>query len=529
MSPIQKVIDFMNSTNYPLKSYQVKGVKWMMDKEQNSVYKGGILGDDPGLGKTIQTIGLMVGRPFNKNLIIVPKAVISQWYNILVEIFGQSSVYLHSGINKARTSYELLTKNFSICLTTPGLLVKPRAKTKEDMKTILHKYIKWDRIVIDEGHILRNIKTKIHKSAVLLPSKHKWILSGTPIQNSKKDAIALLHFVGLPIDITKVALQDYIQIYMLRRTKELLFGHNGFSDYTIVNHIVPFKSKKEAEFYSNLEESAIRFLRTVKNKLETKELNMVKLELLLRLRQTSSHPAIAIDGLKRKLVKNPNNMFELQFGKFSENKWSSKMLQICKDITNSDGYCLVFAQYHKEMELLKKLLFKATGIKSELYHGGLNIKEREKIVDIFNDPTFHREYKDGKHQDNKPRVLIVQIKAGGIGLNLQQFNNVFILSSDWNPSNEIQAISRAHRMGQKRKVNVHKYTLVYKTKHTIEENNTVEENTTIDERILQIQQQKRNTMVELLHDKTLEFKETFTGRYSNRFTKKDIKYLISGK
>ena len=102
------------------------------------------------------------------------------------------------------------------------------------------------------------------------------------------------------------------------------------------------------------------------------------------------------------------------------------------------------------------------GIKSEIYDGSLSRAQRDTVISQFDDKPVKKKLVkiDGKKKivENKPRVLIIQIKAGGVGLNLQQFNNVFIMAPDWNPANEIQAIARAHRLGQKKKVNVNKYT-----------------------------------------------------------------------
>ena len=142
--------------------------------------------------------------------------------------------------------------------------------------------------------------------------------------------------------------------------------------------------------------------------------------------------------------------------------------------------------------------------------------------------------------ENKPRVLMIQIKAGGVGLNLQQFNNVFILSPDWNPANEIQAIARAHRLGQTKKVNVYKYTLVYNESYDETDNpNCVNgqdgeqsetsttkkiNKTSVDERILGIQLRKRAVMVEILNDPTLNFREQC--RINGKVCLDDLKFML---
>ena len=106
----------MSQNGYTLRKYQAEGVKWMIEQEFNSGNHGGILADDPGLGKTIQTAALMAGVP-KKTLIIVPTAVLSQWYDIMKKIFGENTIYFHYGVEKKKTSGEIMDIDFNICIT----------------------------------------------------------------------------------------------------------------------------------------------------------------------------------------------------------------------------------------------------------------------------------------------------------------------------------------------------------------------------------------------------------------------------
>ena len=146
------------------------------------------------------------------------------------------------------------------------------------------------------------------------------------------------------------------------------------------------------------------------------------------------------------------------------------------------------------MELLSHFL-KCNGIDNSIFNGGLNLKERENLIQQYN------------HIPGKNRVLIIQIKAGGVGLNLQQFSKVFIMSPDWNPANEIQAIARSHRKGQLKKVEIYKFTVCYNDKFLLGDQSRL----TIDQIIMSKQKSKRCIMVDLLKDNTLEFKETNRG------------------
>jgi superfamily II DNA or RNA helicase len=146
------------------------------------------------------------------------------------------------------------------------------------------------------------------------------------------------------------------------------------------------------------------------------------------------------------------------------------------------------------MDLIQMELNKA-GVDSEIYCGSLNSKERAAVLSKF--PT----------ESVTKKVLIIQIKAGGVGLNLQQFTSIFIVSPDWNPSNEIQAIARAHRIGQKKKVEVFKFTTII-NEEFLEDEDKQYKISTIDQMIIKKQQFKRLLMAEVLNDVSLEFNES---------------------
>ena len=551
----------MSQTRFTLKDFQETGVRWMIDTELNSEYKGGILADDPGLGKTIQTAGLLAGNPKNNTLIIVPTSVINQWVDTLSEIFGKDQIYLHYGSRKCKSKGKLIIKmsQKTICVTSHGACFTPSAKKgsvdelmeREDsnsIKTVLHSYM-WDRVIVDEAHVLRNKSTKIHKACVMLnwSQCNMWGLTGTPVQNSENDMVGLACFVGVPLKIAHQATEQFVDKYVKRRTKQILIDSKELDDYEVVNHQVPFKTSEEQEVYEFIERDAIsEMVRMTEEVNDVSSLNMMYMELLLRLRQTVSHPSVVLSAFQKKYE---NFDFNTEF---NTDTISSKISSLVEKINKSKGYCLVFAHFRKEMQLVQKFLVKS-GVQSEIYDGSLNLEEREEVIKKFDDKPVKKLIitRDGLRRcvENKPRVLLIQIKAGGVGLNLQQFNNVFILSPDWNPANEIQAIARAHRLGQKKTVTVHKFTVVYneefnKTKDINNaENPQIEDNvinnntdhinpkTTVEQRILCVQKKKRSLMVRMLNDDTLEFNETFKmngKKITNKLTHQDMKFLISG-
>ena len=475
--------DIMSIKGFTLRDYQVDGVNWMISREVNQSHAGGILADDPGLGKTIQTAALMVGIP-KKTLIIVPTAVLSQWYDIMSNIFGEDVIYLHYGQEKRKTSHEILSTNFDICITSHGCAVSRKKQTYE---TILHIPNFWERIVIDEGHVIRNKNTKMHKTAMNYSriGGAKWILSGTPVQNRTADIVNIIQYIGVPLSRIKTNLDSCIEKYLLRRTKKVLMDE-VFREVDFKTHVIPFKTREEQMVYNQIETFSLNELVDLKySGTSGLKYEMFRLEVIIRLRQASCHPQIAIDSM--------NSKYEAA-GVADFTSISTKITALVQDVVAADGLSLIFCHFMGEMLRIQERL-RLNGFTSKLYNGSMSRAKRDAILEGF---------KTGAHTS---KVLIVQIMAGGVGLNLQEFSNVFIASPDWNPTNEIQAISRAHRYGQTKIVTVHKYILTYNMEFIDTFDEIDEDADTIDERILKKQISKRELMVRLLKDDTLKFNE----------------------
>ena len=550
--------NIMDRAGYTLKPFQEDGVHWMLRRELGSklkALKGGILADDPGLGKTIQTAALMAGNPKTKTLIIVPTSVISQWVATLGRILGKDEIYLHYGSSKAKTPMQLMCKKFSICITSHGgcfTATSKKSKVQEIMgnnddkskvKTVLHSML-WDRIIVDEAHVLRNSSTKIHTACAMFNNSinSMWGLTGTPVQNSEMDMVSLAKFIGFDTKTAVQMLEQFVGAYVMRRTKDVLIQTSTLEDYEIINHYVPFETKAEQDVYEYIEKDAIsEMARASEINPDTSAMNMVLMELLLRLRQTASHPGVVLEAFEKKYAD-----FEFDTD-FDKEGISSKISALIKQIKQTSKYCLVFAHFRKEMKMVQKFLGDE-GIQAEIYDGSLNLNQRNELIKKYDDVPVKKILKkvNGTRKliENKPRVLIIQIKAGGVGLNLQQFSNVYILSPDWNPSNEIQAIARAHRLGQTDNVAVHKFTVIYNPEldnlsdsdeeselSDDEEKESINKKTTVEERILSVQKRKRELMATMLDDGSLEFKETFLlggKKISNKLTQQDMKYIIGG-
>ena len=485
---INKTYEYMDSVGFSLYPHQKDGIRWMLNKElngfllQNNI-KSGLLCDIPGLGKTIQTCATIWANPVSKTLLIVPKSVIDQWVGSINKIIPNCNIHIHHGTSKFKSIDELYQSNFNIVITTLQSIYKKREQT------IFHHFGLWDRIIIDEAHYIRNTKSISSIMACSLRAKHKWCLTGTPIQNNIKDLLALYKFIGVnECYLNKSYIEKLNKSLLLRRNKCVLNKSNLKIPKIIYNeHIVNFKTKKERDFYIDIKKNILdEYIEIMNSGLSINQQNLVIFELLLRLRQVTIHPQIVINGLEKKFGSKFKNHY---------NGSSSKIDKIVDMIKHTgNDLCIVFCQFKNEIDILQKTLEKFN-IGSKRYDGSMNLKQRKKTLDSFMPSENNNllknivkklpfEIENIIHSFTTSKVLLMQIKAGGVGLNLQQFQHIFITSPDWNPGNEIQAIARADRIGQNKVVNIHKFIL----------KDQYEEFKTIDEYIFNTQVKKLDTI-----------------------------------
>lgn len=521
---LRSTVDYFAQGKFTLHPHQVDGVRWLLEKELAGYKLGGILGDDPGLGKTIQIAALIYGNkgqcPVETTLIVVPVSVLVQWKEVMNYVVGEENVYIHVGNKRAKGSEIKEQCNGKlVCLTTYGVLNQDSIYKVGEKETKGHFAIhNWHRIVLDEGHQIRNPKTKISKVARILSAQYRWILSGTPIQNSSGDIATLMKFIGVP----KMKVEDLVSEFMLRRTKEILYSAGLLDRFTIVNHSCEFTTGYEQELYKAIQDQTMYEY----SQLETSKgiSQMMLLELMIRLRQAAIHPDIALKSLHTKY---PETGFDKL--KMDTKKIPTKIFHMIEEVKKTKGMSLVFTHFRHEMDYIKSKL-RENNIFAECYNGGQLVSERKKILGKFKYSNFKKFKVSGKKcvpippSESRPTVLIIQIKAGGVGLNLQKFSNVFFVSPDWNPANEIQAIARAHRIGQDKKVNVHKFTLISNPEFVRESEEFSDSDdeedfpttfTTIDERILRTQKNKRTIMEDILVDSSFKFNELFTSYTKN--------------
>ena len=417
--------------------YQRDGVQWMLGMEgQTSGPKGGFLCDEMGLGKTVQLISTMLGNPKQRTLIVVPKSIITQWVEEIKRFAPTLSVRVFDGPGRA-LDYELLTAPGRYSVTIAPYTLLSVHGGDEDARTPLHN-CRWDRVILDEAHEIRNKRSKIFKNVCRLKTDIKWIVTGTPVFNSMEDFVSLCAFLGLSRNFVQGRTREIKDVYILRRTKEDLVKLNErlrLPPCTFDNvELEMFDEEKSLYEFVFLEAQGIiqDAFRGPVQSLNSK--NMIILECLLRARQCMIWPQMYLDGVAQK-------------NETEATKWtgrSNKMETLFKMISeHPDEKTLIFCQFRGEMNYIQSQMtcpvFRIDG----------SVSKEMRTQQI-----------EGFKKAGPGAVFIIQIKSGGQGLNLQEATRVYITAPAWNPATELQAIGRSHRMGQTQAVHVKK--LVYK-------------------------------------------------------------------
>jgi len=473
---------YLDRSNLDHKQYQYEGVHWILTNELRAYplckVRGGFIADEMGLGKTIMMIGTFLCNFVERTLIVVPPVLIDQWCVQIYKTTGHHALVYH-GENKKTTTLEQL-KKAKIVITTYGAITVNKKQLKNKGLTMLHE-VKWSRLVFDEAHHLRNAKTSLYISARLLSAKIRWLVSGTPVQNSKKDFYSLCSMLKLPASFYTESsnLRQLARTFILKRTKAQV----GIILPSVVldKSIVGWSNNKEMELSEEIH-SALAFSRVSANKNQTIVSTMKTrgiLPILLNARQTCIYPKLLakrVASLFKKGILSDYSSYKEAFNS------SSKLDSVVKTILERKGNgCgkLIFCHFREEID----------EIATRLRDGGLT-----QVA------TFDGRTSGGKRFDilnDKNEALILQIQTGCEGLNLQEnYSEIYFISPHWNPAVEDQAIARCHRIGQTKPVMVQRFEMC-----SFAPNEAEEETITVDNYVVAVQDIKRNIAEECIEVK----------------------------
>lgn len=450
-----------------LRKYQVHGFKWLASNAENGI--GSLLADDMGLGKTLQSAVLLQylrdqGYISEETpaLVVVPFSVLSNWQTELERWTPSLKAQIYHG------------KDRSLEGDTGEVLITTYQVVQTDQDTLCSGF-DFACIVLDESQYIKNRQSLRAKAIKRVAAEcgsgcARVALSGTPVENRLTELFSLFEFLNpgflgskeeflenfeRPKKGSREAavqrLRAAIAPFLLRRLKCDKAIAPELPEKVEYEYMVEM-TKEQSQLYMAWTErllgrvdgegendpSTVQDLEATKAKSKSDRHRAV-FTLLHRLQQVVNHPA----------AMPPEHQLEEHSREASKSGKMMRMLELLANIwEDPEQKVLVFTQYRDTQQLLAQLLVQHfSGLRPLLYHGGLNSDERQKALNDFS-------------SDPKCRVLILTLKAGGVGLNLTTANHVIHFDRCWNPAKEAQATDRAHRIGQHRTVLVHRFTTV---------------------------------------------------------------------
>uniref|UniRef100_A0A8B9LBL1 Chromodomain helicase DNA binding protein 4 n=1 Tax=Astyanax mexicanus TaxID=7994 RepID=A0A8B9LBL1_ASTMX len=466
--------DYLDSTGGTLHPYQLEGLNWLRFSWAQGTDT--ILADEMGLGKTVQTAVFLYslykeGHSKGPFLVSAPLSTIINWEREFEMWAPDMYVVTYVGDKDSRAVIRENEFTFEGNAIRGG---KKASKMKKEAAVKFHVLltsyelitidqailgsIDWACLVVDEAHRLKNNQSKFFRVLNNYPLQHKLLLTGTPLQNNLEELFHLLNFLtperfnnleGFLEEFADIAKEDQIKKlhdmlgpHMLRRLKADVFKHMPSKTELIVRvELSPMQKK----YYKYILTRNFEALNTRGGGNQVSLLNVV-----MDLKKCCNHPYL-FPTAATEAPKMPNGMYE--GGALT--KSSGKLMLLCKmlrKLKEGGHRVLIFSQMTKMLDLLEDFL-ENEGYKYERIDGGVTGVMRQEAIDRFNAP--------GAPQF----VFLLSTRAGGLGINLATADTVIIYDSDWNPHNDIQAFSRAHRIGQNRKVMIYRFV----TKASVEE------------------------------------------------------------
>lgn len=445
----QREISLPQDLQATLRPYQQRGYEWMYHNMQLGF--GSIIADDMGLGKTIQVITLLLklkqegALAHKKAMVVAPTGLLTNWQQEINRFAPSLSVMIYHGGNRSLDAFKA-----DILLTSYGVL-------RSDA-TLLKKG-KWEAIVIDEAQNIKNHTTAQSKAVRSIPASTHIAMSGTPVENRLSEFWTLMDFVNHGyLGTEKQFVTQYAQPiqshgdqrvcerfrkvtapFMMRRLKTDKSIISDLPDKIEHDEYVQLTARQAALYQETLNEAMkeIEGMGEDGNAQTMFKRQGLILQMIMALKQICNHPT--------QFLKNDILNAELS----GKTMW---LLDMVQSIVESREKVLVFTQFKEMGDLLSVFIQERLGRAPMFYHGGCTIKQRNAMVERF-------------QNDRTEQVFILSLKAAGTGLNLTAATHVIHFDLWWNPAVETQATDRAYRIGQHKNVQVHRLI----TQNTFEE------------------------------------------------------------
>jgi SNF2 family DNA or RNA helicase len=423
-----------------LRPYQERGAGWLAFLERWGL--GACLADDMGLGKSVQFIVFLLHLQEQNalekpTLLVCPTSVMGNWQKEVKKFAPTLKVLEYHGDKRPKG------KAFTEAVNKHDIVITSYALIYRDIKLL--KAIEWQIIVLDEAQNVKNSESKQSQAVRQLETTFRIALTGTPVENRLQELWSILDFLNpgylgskqffqrrfaMPIekygDVASLnQLRSLVQPFILRRLK---------SDKDIIQDL---PEKQEMTVFCGLTaEQATMYQQLVDESLveiesaEGLQRRGMILGLLVKLKQICNHPS---QYLKLATLEKHHSA-KLQ-----------RLEEMLDEVLAEGDRALIFTQFAEWGKLLKPHLEKQLGREIFFLYGSTSKKQREEMIDRF------------QHDPQGPPIMILSLKAGGVGLNLTRANHVFHFDRWWNPAVENQATDRVFRIGQTRNVQVHKF------------------------------------------------------------------------
>lgn len=467
--PYERTPDFLSTSNGTLHQYQLEGLNWIRFSCFNKTNV--ILADEMGLGKTIQSIAFLYSL-FKENiscgpfLVVAPLTTLPNWerefelwapdfYVITLSMTRENREMIKDYEFYIGNCYPNIPKNSQKNYRFHVLLVSYEII---NIEASLLKKIKWCALVLDEAHKIKNRQSKLHQMLADYRFQFKLLLTGTPLQNNLEELFFLLNFLcPKEFDNVEAFTQEFkdlgkekqteklhalVKSRLLRRLKsDVLKDIPIKSEIMVPVDLCPVQKKYYRAILTR------NYSTLVQRSVNTSSM----LNILMELKKCCNHPYLFNLSPEEQPYNEETGMYEYEKLVSS----SAKMILLDKILTglHKMGHrVLIFSQMTKLLDLVEDYLNQKDW-KFERIDGSVNTMMRQASIDRFNS------------KDSQSFVFLLSTKAGGLGINLATADTVIIYDSDWNPHNDIQALSRAHRMGQLKKVMIYRFF----TRNSVEE------------------------------------------------------------